>query len=41
VACPSLSSGITKYQEEQVAQSVSEFELDESYFDGIKKKTHY
>lgn len=31
---------IAEYQEEQVAQSVGTFELDESYFGGIKKKTH-
>ena len=31
---------ITVYQEEQFAKSSGEFELDESYFGGIKKKTH-
>lgn len=31
---------IAEYQEEQTAQSAGEFELDESYFGGIKKKTH-
>jgi transposase-like protein len=31
---------IAAFQEEQVAQSSGEFELDESYFGGIKKKTH-
>ena len=31
---------IAEYQEEQIAQSAGEFELDESYFGGIKKKTH-
>lgn len=31
---------LAEFQEEQVAQSSGEFELDESYFGGIKKKTH-
>ena len=31
---------IAVYQEEQFAKSSGEFELDESYFGGIKKKTH-
>lgn len=31
---------IAAFQEEQVRQSSGTFELDESYFDGIKKKTH-
>lgn len=31
---------IAEHQEEQIAQSAGEFELDESYFGGIKKKTH-
>lgn len=31
---------IAEFQEEQVRQSSGEFELDESYFGGIKKKTH-
>lgn len=31
---------ILKYQEEQVNSSSGEFELDESYFGGPKKKTH-
>ena len=31
---------IAEYQEEQIALSAGEFELDESYFGGIKKKTH-
>lgn len=31
---------IAHFQEEQVQQSSGEFELDESYFGGIKKKTH-
>ena len=31
---------IAVYQEEQFAKSTGEFELDESYFGGIKKKTH-
>ena len=31
---------IATYQEEQIAKSAGEFELDESYFGGVKKKTH-
>lgn len=31
---------IVEYQEDQARQSSGEFELDESYFGGIKKKTH-
>lgn len=31
---------LTEFQEEQVHKSSGEFELDESYFGGIKKKTH-
>jgi transposase len=31
---------LAEYQEEQAQQSSGEFELDESYFGGIKKKTH-
>jgi len=31
---------IAEHQEEQARQSSGEFELDESYFGGIKKKTH-
>ncbi|MGM0629057.1 MAG: transposase, partial [Patescibacteria group bacterium] len=31
---------IAEFQEEQTQQSSGEFELDESYFGGIKKKIH-
>jgi len=31
---------LAEFQEEQVAKSSGSFELDESYFGGIKKKTH-
>jgi transposase len=31
---------LAEFQEEQVRQSSGDFELDESYFGGIKKKTH-
>jgi len=31
---------IAAHQEQQARQSSGEFELDESYFDGIKRKTH-
>lgn len=31
---------LSEFQEEQVAQSSGEFELDESYFGGPRKKTH-
>jgi transposase-like protein len=31
---------LAEFQEEQVAQSSGSFELDESYFGGVKKKTH-
>ena len=35
-----LREKIALYQEEQVALSSGEFELDESYFGGLRKKTH-
>ena len=35
-----LRQKIALYKEEQVALSSGEFELDESYFGGLRKKTH-
>jgi transposase-like protein len=35
-----LRERIALYQEEQVRLSSGEFELDESYFGGMRKKTH-
>lgn len=35
-----IRTNVAKFQEEEAKKSSGEFELDESYFGGIKKKTH-